>query len=298
MKLNKLFITFVIVLSTVFMTGCANIEFIRAIDATNTVVDRLVIELDESKINKAGQSLDTVMSAINNDMITFRNSVSDWKLKFSDYPNLLNLIDNGIKVEVALPKSNQIYLTIQFSSWDMFGLFYGYSEIEDFEYTSVMSDVGPFVDEILAKNYGQENYGLFLIKYFILKNAGIVDDLETFEYSGVNYYEKYKSLLNNHYNIDDVKVSEIFAYPDDRLYSNADEKEIQANMTLLRWNLDGKSKDFEMEIYKLYPNTTIWYVLALVISAIVVTILIVVYIKKSKNEHTREITKKEVEDEK
>ena len=65
---KKLASVFVLVLSALTLCGCANVEFIRAIDSSNTIVDKLVIEVDESKINKCGKELNEVMKSIESDM--------------------------------------------------------------------------------------------------------------------------------------------------------------------------------------------------------------------------------------
>ncbi len=298
MIFKKYFTIISLLLFSVFsFFGCANIEFIRAIDSSNTIIDKLVINLDESKINKSGNELADVMNSIDSDMISFRNEIEKWKLQFASYPDLLQKLKLGIIVEVSKPLINQISIAIQFSDWQMFGLFYGYAEIEDenFEYSKAIQDVGPFIDKILAGEYSQENYGLFLIKYSILKNNGIIDDIKSFEFDGINYYNKYIELMNNRYGIDDVNVSQIFAYPDDRIYSNADNQEIEGDLTLLRWDFNDKDENFEMVIYKLTANSVWWYILAFVISVIFIGIMLFVIKRKNKGKTEEIITKRDIE---
>ena len=167
--------------------------------------------------------------------------------------------------------------------------------IEDFEYKSVMEDVGPFIDNILNEEYSTENYGLFLIKYSMLKNNGILDNIEGFEYNNTNYYDKYIAMTNNHYGLSDMSVSQIFAYPDDRIYSNADESYVEGNTTFMLWDLSDKCENFEMQMYKLYPKTTSWYAFALIISAIFVIVITIVIARKYKKEPIEKITRWEVE---
>ena len=55
MKTKKIFtIIFLLLVSVTTFFGCAKVEFIRAIDSSETIIDKLAISLDESKINKAG----------------------------------------------------------------------------------------------------------------------------------------------------------------------------------------------------------------------------------------------------
>lgn len=296
MKKNKFFtIIFLMLLCVTTFFGCAEIEYIRAIDSSNTIIDKIVIGLDESKINKAGYDLNYVMNIIESDMNTFRNSINDWKKnQFLEYPDLYETVKTGIKAEVTKTNSKQISLALEFDSWNMFGLFYGYADAEDFEYSKFLEDNGPFINNILNSDYEDNSYGLFIIKYSILKSVGIDSKIENFEFNGINYYNKYKEFFGNRYGLDDVSISQIFAYPDDRLHSNADDSEVQGNMTLLRWTLDDKNEDFEMSIYKITSNSTTWYILALILSIVACVIIAIVIKKKTKGQIVQIIEKKDL----
>ena len=98
-----------------------------------------------------------------------------------------------------------------------------------------------------------------------------------------------------HFDYISGSVTQIFAYPDDRLYSNADVKEVVAGVTFLAWDLSDKGTDFEMSIFKLAPRSFSWYMLALGISAIFVVIATIVIAVKYRNEITVKITKQDVE---
>ena len=92
MIFKKYFTIISLLLFSVFsFFGCANIEFIRAIDSSNTIIDKLVINLDESKINKSGNELADVMNSIDSDMISFRNEIEKWN-KFAKKHNLFTTI--------------------------------------------------------------------------------------------------------------------------------------------------------------------------------------------------------------
>jgi hypothetical protein len=201
--------------------------------------------------------------------------VEDWKKSFFEVDGLENvakMVSTGIKVSIDKPTTNRIYMTVVFSDIKMFGLFYGYTTIEDYEYNKAMTDVGPFIDKIIKSDYSTEKYGIFLYKSAIVKNGGILDSLEDFEINGVNYYNKYRKEFNYDYNLEDVEFYEMFTYPDDRLYSNADDSEVNNGLSIYRWSLSDKDDNFEMILYKLSPNASAWYILALVISILVVTI--------------------------
>lgn len=299
MKKGKYLIILVIMLVCVTsFFGCANIEYIRAIDSSNTIIDRIRITLDESKINKAGKDLNEVMEMINGDMISFRQDVSEWKIKqFAEYPDLYESVKKGIIVEVSKVSKNEITLAIQFSDWKMFGLFYGYAEAEDFEYKQFLEDKGPFINNILNADYAENEYGLFIVKYSILKSVGIDQSIENFEYDGTNYYKKYREFFLNKYGMEDIGLSQEFAYPDDRLKGNADESDVVGDLTWLKWNLNDKTEDFEMSIYKITANSSTWYIIALIISIIVAIVTFVVIKRKSRGQIVQIIEKKDLRNE-
>ena len=289
-------IIFVMLICVTSFFGCANVEFIRAIDSTNTIIDKIAISIDESKVNKAGSDLVTVTNMIESDMVQFRNGVTDWKERqFAEFPELYESVKTGIKVEVSKHRKNELSLAIEFRDWKMFGLFYGYAEAEDFDYVKFIEDKGPFINNILNGKYEDNSYGLFIIKYSILKSMGLENSIQNFDYNGTNYYEKYKAYFMNRYGMEDIELSQIFAYPDDRLHSNADDSEVQGDLTLLKWNLSDKEDDFEMSIYKIAANSSSWYILALAISAIAGIIILIVIKKKSKGQIVQIIEKKDLE---
>jgi len=194
MKLKRVIFAFVILIISAFgFAGCANVEFIRAVDPNNVIIDKLIVEVDESKINKSGVELKSVMDSINDDLISFRLSVEKWKSQFDGYEIIKNVIGDGIHVDVSIIK-NKASIAIEFANWQMFGLFYGYTEVEDYEYSKAMEDIGPFIDKILTEEYDNEQFGLFLIKYSIIRNSGIKGEIKDFVFNGTNYYDKYSGV--------------------------------------------------------------------------------------------------------
>ena len=110
---------------------------------------------------------------------------------------------------------------------------------------------------------------------------------------GTNYYDKYTKITG--FDKDDVKVSQVFAYPDDRLYSNADEVEVIDGFTFMAWDLTDKDEDFEMSIYKIAPYVVAWYVLALMLTVVAVVVGFIIIREVASRSPQVKITKKEVE---
>jgi len=300
MKFKKVLLICLVTFMSIFcFAGCASIEYRRAVDGNNAIIDDFIVELDESKINKvAGKNYSSVFDLVENDMQLIVESIKNWKLGFEVYEDLYPAIKDGIEPTLSSSKKDKrLRLTVQFANVQLFGLFYGYIETDDYEYEKVMEDVGPFVKQMLLEDYSpNENYGLFLYKYSLIKENGILDTIKTFEFNGVNFYEKYKTEMHDFYDVKDLDIYESFLYPDDRMYSNADQKEIEQGITWLRWDLSNLNpEDVNMEVYKLAPRRVTWYILALVISIVALIVISIVVYKKRKNEIQVKITKRDVE---
>lgn len=297
MKFKKI-ITLIIIMCTIILTGCADVQFIRMIDSNNAVQDKIVVELNKSEIEKRGYKMADVLNKIEEDFIAVKNYIEcDWIEQFNNdkYANVYDKAKNGIVVDVTPPVGNKITLTITFADLSMFGLFYGYSSIDNnYEYNKAMEDVGPFIGKMFAEDYDNEDFGMFLIKYSIIKDNGILDSLENFEVNGVNYYTNYSQYLNEELTKENIKMSEIFIYPDDRIYSNADDKEVINGVTFLHWSLSDKNDGFQMEIYKIAPKVINWYICAIIVSIVFVIIASIIIIVKVKLKKRR---KQEVIDE-
>jgi len=299
MKLKKYLLSMILMILCVFsFFGCAEVTFYRAIDGNNTIVDKLEIVLDKEKIESAGKSVDYVAGVINSDFTVFKSGLEDWKTQFilEDYPDLYERVKNGIKCTndwIGL----KLTITVEFADFTMFGLFYGISNIEGHEYQKALSDVGPFLSKMLMENGTNENMGFMLEKYSMIKDSGIIANLESLDDNGDEFYRdlyiKYRDLMDEKYDVKDLQVSQVFAYPDDDVYANADMEEYYGGLKFFGWEMSGKGDDFQMEIYRLVPRAVNWYVVALIISAIVVVVLIVNFGKQARNEKL--ITREDLE---
>lgn len=301
MKRKTWLTTLVLLIVSIFCCfGCADVELIRMVSSNTNIIDRLVVTLDKQKL---GNSYDTVKNAVEDDMLSFRNYVGTWINSFKeDYPQVhLQLLDQ-IVCEVPPAQDNVLYINLTFANSSAFQIFYGIGENSNSnyneamlseEYVQAMEDVGPFIRNIIEQDYKTEEFGLFLYKYSMLNTKGILDGIEDYELNGQNIYDRYSEL--SAYTLDDIDFTQIFVYPEDRLYSNADVKDVIDGYTYLAWDLSDKSSDFEMSIYKLAPQTATWYIVALVISAVVVVSLLIVFSLKSKKTKEEKVTKQEVE---
>ncbi len=282
------------------LCGCASVQYLRTVNGNGSIVDKLVVSLDESKINKAGTTLTQAKSYVLEDFKNFREHIESWKECFDvgEYPELALRVQTGITVNQT-ETQNELSFSVEFSDWQMFGLFYGIVTVDGQELEKAMTDVGPFLSEMLLNEYSTGDMGIFLYKYSRVQDQGFIKNMqgvENDEYVDFDtLYANYRNLTNNHYDLSDLEVSQVFTYPDTKLYSNADESEEYKGLNLMYWNLSDKDEDFKMEIYKVAPKVVPWYVVALVVSTGVVVFLLFRMGKNAKNKVTVRVTKEEVE---
>lgn len=301
MRAKKMLLTVALIFVAMFsLCGCASVQYIRTIDGNGAIMDKLVVSLDESEINKSGTTLTQVKSYILEDFGDFKEHIDSWKGHFDvgEYPELALRLETGITVNISETK-NELTFSVEFSDWQMFGLFYGIVTVDGQEFEKAMTDVGPFLSSMLLGEYGTGDMGIFLYKYSRVDDEGFIKNLQNVEgdenLDFTTLYNNYRALTNNHYDLSDLEISQIFTYPDTKLYGNADESEIYGGLNLMYWNLSDKDDDFKMEIYKVAPKTAPWYGVALIVATVVVVILLFRIRKNAKNKVTVRVTKEEVE---
>lgn len=281
--------------------GCATIESIRVVNPDYSIMDRLVITLDKKKL---GNKYEDVKNSIKSDIDTFKWHITDWIEQFKDDNfDVYKVLESGIKcTPMESAKDNEFGVTLEFAGIEYFRIFYGLEcvteELQDImstdQYYKAMTDVGPFISKISSDNYSSENMGLFLYKYYMFSDKGLMNGINDFALDdSQTYLEKY-SIMSG-FNMGDVEISQVFTYPDDRIKSNADEVEVVDGMTFMAWNLSDKDDGFEMEMYYVGARTTAWYVVGLIISVIAVVVIFFVVRYKHKEDIAVVITKQEVE---
>lgn len=296
MKTKKILTLFaILILSICTFFGCARVEMIRTIDEYFVITDKIFIEFDEQEFLKNGKSVSEVISKLDKDFDTLKEHIDNWKSQFSEYPDIMKELETGIVCDKVNSIKNQYSVYIEFKNSKMFYLFYGYYGLKDFEYFAALQDIGPFIDKMVSDEYLLEDYGIFFYKFSKLTSNNIKQDLREFTYEDRNICNEYSQLTG--FTLDDVELVQLFSYPDDRLYSNADFMEEYGGVSFFGWEYGDKAEDFELEIYKLYPKYATWFILALIISAIVVVALIIMYYVKYRKQVRVLITKSDVENE-
>lgn len=297
MKIKKILTNAIMLLICVFtFFGCARVDMMRIIDGNYIITDKITIEFDEKKISSKGKTVEEVMSKLDADFDILKTAIDDWKNEFAtDYQDLYVEMQLGILCGKENSIKNEYSMYITFANSKMFYLFYGYYDTDEYGIDGALKDVGPFMDKIAHEEYGVENLNWFLKKYSMLVSDNPIKNIKEFTYNDRNICDDYSNFTG--YTIEDLELNQIFTYPDDRIYSNADFEEEVGGLSFFGWELNGKDENFKLELYRLLPKTVAWYALGLIISTIVVIVLIFMYRKKYKKQVEVKITKAEVENE-
>lgn len=285
MLIMKKFLLILLCCISIFIfSGCAEVQYTRYF-YQGIIIDDVFIELDDTQFSSTTK-LNLVKNKIANDINQFKTDVDSLKstlvlgasLEYRDY------IINGIEVTKEIDHVKSKYrLITKFADYNLFVLFYG---------TNDFVDCGPFTELIM--NTGKSNAKLiddFWIKYksYVSDNSITApDDLNknSTELMYESYYELYTGQeFNGVYDFSQIDFSQVFKTDEDRFYSNADivvpSSQTTDGLTWHYWSIDSDTK--QLEIYRLSPYTTSWYVVALAISIISIIIMIIVMIVKKKN---------------
>lgn len=298
MRKKKILTNLVLIILSVFtFFGCARVDMIRIIDQDYAITDKITIEFDGQKLNNKGLSIDSIKSKLDGDFELLEECIEDWKSGFEiNYPDLFEELKTGILCGKDNSLANEYSIYINFANSKMFYLFYGYYNDEENNIDGALADVGPFLDKIAKEEYKVEELSWFLYKYSMLISENPKNKIKEFTYNGRNICEDYSAYTG--YTIDEIELNQLFTYPDDRVYSNSDySTDEYLGNSVFFWDLNGKDEGFNLELYRLLPRPVAWYVLALIVSAIVVVALVIVYINKYRNKPKKLITKADVENE-
>lgn len=290
MKSKNVFLGVLISLIVILCSGCATIQHTRKV-AEGQIQDSIIVQLDKSKFNSAEKYLQ-VANEIDMDFRTYHDTIMKWFEQFfpndenSDfelYENVLNNISINYLGEVS---SGRFYFEITFLSIGYFYLFYGVEVADDEElaYEAIMEDIGPFL--IDYENLKVEDFSAFSYKYSRTSSDSIYNSVigETVINGEVTYFEKYASLMEseNAENdlLENVEILQVFGTVDDRICSNANSGIEKGDDGLYYhfWNVNKlleENNNGRIEIFLKTANQSTWYILALIISVIVVVIVYV-----------------------
>lgn len=296
---KKIFIFAIIILSSIILTGCANITTtVNWIDGA--IVEEIGIKLDKDIISHHGYNYEGIIK----DLYDVKEGVAqgllvDWLKEakanyvakvyeyFSGKDELIieylnfGLIDSGIT-----PTSDGFTMSLTFSHFNYFMFFndmelkIGETHIIDVPFNG---DVQKQEDD-LTSAYIQTTTTLF---------AGCLNKTV----DGVNIVDKIKAIFADNvkvgvttpisFDLEDVDLVYTFITPYRRLHSDGEVQKVN-NKYEHTWEIDITNTDQEIHFYRVSANSTVWYLSALCITLIFLVLGTVVAIvidrkKRRKN---------------
>lgn len=267
-----------VIVCLLLFTGCANIEYQRITDDTGRIIDKIVIEIDESEIleRMSKEKLAALKEDINNDIKSYVQSVKQAKqtLKENNTDTSLDY-DNGIVIENT-----------------------GWTLVEGSTYRIMVQMI--FENSTyLNKLYGSDNdkesdteapteivSGLFISKYVMYSDNVFSNMEEATSADNKNYFDYYSDSYGE-FGVKDITLSQMYGTTDTRLKSNADYVENIDGINYHLWEIDTENAGYKTMKLSYYYRTAVgtgWYIVALGLSVGLAILLIMVYIIKVRKD--------------
>lgn len=259
---NKLGVLSLLLFLLFALCGCSDINFSREYNSeTGEIIDTLTLSLNSDKLSK--ETLNALDASIKED---FNNYIL--RIGLIEGVNIhTEIIDYNYKLRTSF-KNIQLLLTIYNNN-----------------------DIGPFAFFIThEKQAWASSYTPFLYKYKPDINKSILASLN-YRLSindSKTYYHRYYEMLTGeepteNLMLDEINITQSFTTDIDRLYSNANSVVIKDGKITHTWNLNDKDANFELQIYKLMARSSSWYIMALVLTLILlIALIIIIKIKGNK----------------
>lgn len=272
------YVSLIVVVSCIFLfAGCTNIEFQRLVDDFGQILDKVTIEIDETKL-PSDVNVNTLVGKIKGDLRKYYvNPMLQRLAVFKDqhpieYHQLIDYVSIGEPIESVENGIHKITVETIFASSDVMAFMYGYDST-DTDSDSELTE---------SKN--------FFIKKYTQTTDNVFGDITQIEFSGENLFDKYVEFVGEEYGASDVTLTQIYGSTDSRMHSNADETIYYNGFTCHLWEFSGDDSSGQLMFYYLTANPTGWYVLAIVITILVVLIIVGCYIiKKRKNKYKSKV---------
>ena len=270
------------VLSLFVFAGCASIEYQRVTDDYGKIVDKIVIEIDETKLSKklSPEKLDALKYDIKNDIDNYVFALKQVKydlIRTNEDPSLD--YDEGIIIESTgwvpqLNNKNMIICQITYLNSIYLDKLNG-SESEDSESNAETDDSTQVVENLFISKYMMYSDNVF---------SGMEDMVGV---GGKNYFRHYSKAYGE-FGVEDIQLSQIYGTTDSRLKSNADHKHVIEGINYHLWEIGTQNEEYKTIKLSYYYRTAVgtgWYILALALSvglAILLFLYYIIVVRKNK----------------
>lgn len=270
LKFKNLLSLIIVVFCVILFGGCASIDYSRGVYPEGKIVDRIVVEIDNSAFKYCMFSKTDMLTIIKVDFENYYiQPIEDFKTEFWASNHTFSekqKVQDGIITDVRIV-NDTVFCEVTYSSQEIFDLYYAQtsssSESQDNDGSNVELREGVFVDKYVQSTNNA---------YAVLKTEFLQ-----------NLIKKYKGYFKNNYGLANLKLTQEYASPDTTINSNATETEIvDGIMKMHYWEIDPNNLDFELEFYTVSPHTTSWYIVALVLSLLSILIVVTILYKRKR----------------
>lgn len=275
MKGKRFFCVCVLILCISLLCGCANIEYQRITDDTGQILDKLIIELDESDILKKMSA--TKLTELKNDI----------KSDLEEYVQIINYKkpqlqvmypDMDISTGIVAKTIPWIYVDGDVCRISVEVLY------RDSTYLTALNGAPSSSDESESSSSSEIISNLFISKYMMYSD-NVFMNLEDYG-GGVSYYDYYSQQYSE-FEVKDVGLTQVYGTTDSRLKSNADYKTKIDGINYHLWEVDTENKGYNSMRLAYYYTTAVgtgWYIVALSLTIVLAIVLTIVYIIKRRND--------------
>ena len=267
-----------ILLATVFLfTGCASVKY-TVVDSGSYLQQNIQINLDSDALSSKGLQLEDVKNEITsvvnrlyeNSHNYFINNLQMLIVNESLTPTQANEIMKSICVTKKWIDETTFIYEITFIGINSSDLQLSYTEV--FYLYNYGTTIPPEEDD-------EENPNILTFNFLTTK----VQSTQTTAFANNNNILEYFTNKFGEYGFTEDNVKYVYSYGTNyrRLHSDADEINYVNGIYMHTWQLADKNE--EITLYRLIPNTTNWYIIALCVGVgTVFTLTFVSIIKKKK----------------
>lgn len=272
-KMKKIIaIIFCLCLSIGLFSGCSTVSYGLVQYSDGQILQSFSTVLDEDVLTENGYAIEGEGGVKNKIKSVYTNLVNELQSDFetriliSGNFQIYNVVMQDIKNATITDEDNVITLQILFKNLTNYRYFYDL--VKDSEEDNSNSDTiteYPFYNVITTKTY---------TKFYNYRENPHFLNAE-------NEIKEY--FAGSDFTIDDVGFNYCYGLPSSSKYkSNADYIYSQNGIDIHIWKLDSSELNKEIEFYRIQIKPTLWYVLAVALTFILLVILVVTCLIKNK----------------
>lgn len=242
------------------LSGCATVQYERIVNTDGSIIDAVCVKLDENAITQNGFEIDEVKTHIKQKMNTYLNAFINSFLTRDDNLTFFEktAISNNV-VPNVIEENGIIVASLTFKNYSAFKYFYGLHLTENNE-----------IDE------DESN----IVETF-LYNKNISTGKTIFSSEDAQFVtNEFISYFNDAFTLSDVNLIYVFGTPEGKLHSDATNHYEIDGVKYHEWIVTDINQ--EINTFTIEHKPVNYYILALILTAVLIVILFVIAFFKRK----------------